>query len=104
MKEEDGLDAVKTKMKDGKINMAYAYDEDGSIGKAFGATVTPQFFVLDKDRTIRYTGLLDNGGRDASKISSTYVKTAIDSLLASPADTIEVTETRAQGCGIPYKK
>ena len=104
MEEEDGLAAVKAKIKASKINMAYAYDADGKIGKAFGATVTPQFFVLDKDRTIRYTGLLDDSGRDESKIAHPYVKTAIDSLLASPAETIEVTETRAMGCGIPYKR
>lgn len=100
MEKEDGLEAVKEKMKSGKINMTYAYDGDGTIGKAFGATVTPQFFVLDKDRTIRYTGLLDDGAEG----KNTYVKTAVDSLLASPKDTIEVTETRARGCGIPYKK
>ena len=44
--------------------MAYGYDGDGSIGKAFGATVTPQFFVLDKDRAIRYTGASDDNGGD----------------------------------------
>ena len=99
---DDGIEAIKAKIKDGKYNMAYGVDGSGKIGKAFGATVTPQFFVLDKDRAIRYTGLLDNGGRDESKISKTYVKSAIDALLAG--DSIEETETRAMGCGIPYAK
>ncbi len=102
MADEDGIAAIKTKIKDGKYNMAYGYDESGKIGKAFGATVTPQFFVLDKDRTIRYTGLLDNGGRDDSKTSKTYVKSAIDALLAN--ESIEETETHAKGCGISYKR
>lgn len=100
--EEDGIPAIKTAIKAGKYNIDYAYDESGKIGKSYGATVTPQFFVLDKDRTVRYTGLLDDGGRDESKIANPYVKKAIDSLLAN--ETIEVTETRQQGCGIPYKK
>lgn len=101
MADEDGIAAIKTKIKDGKYNMDYGYDEEGKIGKAFGASVTPQFFVLDKDRVIRYTGLLDNASRDGSA-TKTYVKTAIDALLAN--ESIEETETRAQGCGIMYKK
>ena len=104
MADEDGIAAIKAKIKEGKYNMAYGYDESGKIGKAFGATVTPQFFVLDKDRTIRYTGLLDNGGRDNVKATQPYVKLAINALLASPTETIETTETRAMGCGIPYAK
>jgi thiol-disulfide isomerase/thioredoxin len=100
--ENDGIAGIKSAIKDGKYNLTYGYDEEGKVGKAYGATVTPQFFVLDKDRTVRYTGLLDNGGRDESKISKPYVKAAIDSVLAN--ETVEVTETRQQGCGIPYKK
>ena len=102
MEDEDGLAAIKKKITDGKYNMAYGYDGSGKIGKSFGATVTPQFFVLDKDRAVRYTGLLDNGGRDNTKATKPYVATAITALLAN--DSIEETETRAMGCGIPYAK
>ena len=97
MADEDGVAAIKKKIKDGKYNMAYGYDGEGKIGKAFGAKVTPQFFVLDKDRTVRYTGLLDN-----EKAGKNYVKTAVDALLSN--ESIEETETKAMGCGIPYKK
>jgi len=100
--EEDGIPAIKAAIKAGKYNIDYAYDESGKIGKAYGATVTPQFFVLDKDRTVRYTGLLDDNGRDEAKVSKSYVKSAVDAVLAN--ETVEITETRAQGCGIPYKK
>jgi len=100
--EEDGIPAIKSAIKAGKYNIDYAYDESGKIGKAYGATVTPQFFVLDKDRTIRYTGLLDDAGRDETKIKESYVKKAVEAVLAN--ETVEITETRAQGCGIPYKK
>jgi thiol-disulfide isomerase/thioredoxin len=100
MADEDGIPAIKKQIQKGKYNITYGYDEDGKIGKSFGATNTPQFFVLDKNREIRYTGRLDEGA-DA-KGPKAYVKTAIDAVLAG--DTIEETETRAIGCGIPYKK
>jgi cytochrome oxidase Cu insertion factor (SCO1/SenC/PrrC family) len=96
--EIDGIPGIKKKIAEGKYNMVYGYDKAGKIGKAYGATNTPQFFVLDKERVIRYTGKLD----DAKEGGKTYVKTAIDNVLAG--ETIEETETKAIGCGIPYKK
>jgi peroxiredoxin len=100
LEKEDGIEAIKGKIKEGKYNLTYGYDADGKIGKAYGAVVTPTFFVLDKDRTIRYTGKLDSGA-DA-KGAQAYLKTAIDAVLAK--ETVEETETRATGCPIPYKK
>jgi hypothetical protein len=100
MADQDGIAAIKGKIKQGKYNLTYGYDEDGKIGKAYGATNTPQFFVLDKNREIRYTGQLDEN--ENAKGPKAYVKSAIDAVLAG--ETIEITETRAIGCGIPYKK
>ena len=102
MADEDGIPGIKAAIKAGKYNITYAYDESGKIGKAFGATVTPQYFVLDKNRTIQYTGLLDDNARDESKVTKTYVKTAIDNVLAG--ETVEISETKAQGCGVMYKR
>jgi thiol-disulfide isomerase/thioredoxin len=100
MADEDGIPAIKKQIQKGKYNITYGYDEDGKIGKSYGAVATPTFFVLDKDRTIRYAGKLDDGA-DA-KGAKAYVKTAVDAVLAN--ETIEVTETKAVGCPIPYKK
>ena len=47
-------------MKEHKSNYIYGYDESQKIGQAYGATNTPQFFVLDKERKIRYTGAMDD--------------------------------------------
>ena len=48
--------ASKKYTKDKGSNYIYGYDESQKIGHAYGATNTPQFFVLDKERKIRYTG------------------------------------------------
>ncbi len=40
--------------------------------------------------------------RDESKVTKTYVKTAIDALLAN--ESIEMTETKRHGCGVAYKQ
>ena len=53
--DSDRLPAIKNYMKEHKSNYVYGYDESQAIGQAYGATNTPQFFVLDKERKIRYT-------------------------------------------------
>jgi len=100
--DEDKLPAIKKRISDkndGKINYVYGYDESQAVGKAYGASNTPYFFVLDKDRTIQYLGAFDDNA-DEAKATKHYVKDAVDALLAGK--TPEVTETRAKGCGVKY--
>jgi peroxiredoxin len=95
----DNLDAIKARIKDKGYNYVYGYDETGKIGKAYGAVVTPQFFVLDKDRVIRYTGASDDHNNEA-RASKQYLRDAVDAVLAG--ETVEESETRAFGCGVKY--
>ena len=73
-----------------------------SVGKAYGATVTPEFFVLDKDRKVRYTRRPRQQPADETKAKKNYVKDAVDALLAGKD--VEKSETQARGCGIAYGK
>jgi peroxiredoxin len=97
----DKLPAIKNYMKDHKSNYVYGYDESQAIGRAYGATNTPQFFVLDKDRTIRYTGAMDDNGNE-NKVSKTYLREAVDAVLKG--ETPSTDETKAVGCGIQYNR
>jgi len=95
----DNLPAIKERVKDKGYNYVYGYDETGKIGKAYGAVVTPQFFVLDKERVIRYTGSLDDSQNEA-RAAKTYLRDAVDAVLAG--ETVAESETRAFGCGVKY--
>jgi thiol-disulfide isomerase/thioredoxin len=99
--QEDKLPGIRERVKKKGYPFVYGYDESQKVGKAFGATNTPQFFVLDKDRTIRYTGAMDDQMNEA-KVTKTYVRDAVDALLKG--ESVEVKETRPQGCGIQYTK
>jgi thiol-disulfide isomerase/thioredoxin len=99
--DQDRLPGIKQRIKDKGYNFVYGYDESQKIGKAYGATNTPQFFVLDKGRTIRYTGAMDDN-QTATKVTKQYLRDAVDALLKG--ESVEVSETRPQGCGIQYTK
>jgi peroxiredoxin len=97
----DKIPGIKDYMKEHKSNYVYAYDETQEIGKAYGATNTPQFFVLDKERKIRYTGAMDNNSNEA-KATKNYLREAVDALLKGESPAVD--ETRAVGCGISYSR
>lgn len=99
--EQDKLPGIKDYMKENGSNYTYAYDESQAVGKAYGATNTPQFFVLDKERKIRYTGAMDNN-QNEGRVNKNYLRDAVDAVLAGK--TPEVDETRPVGCGIGYNK
>jgi peroxiredoxin len=101
VKSQDDIPAIKTRTKEKGYNYAYAYDEEGTVGKAFGATRTPEFYVLDKERKVRYHGKLDDSVMNEAKVTKNYVKTAVDALLSGKD--VDTSETRAEGCGISYK-
>jgi peroxiredoxin len=98
----DNLDAIKTYTKDKGSNYLYGSDETQAIGKAYGATNTPQFFVLDKDRVIRYMGRMDDSQSEGS-VKTKYLRNAVDTLLAGKTIAEDQQETRPEGCGIGYR-
>jgi peroxiredoxin len=100
--EKDTMDKIRERIKEKKYNFVYGRDDTQKIGREYGAVATPVFFVLDKERKIRYTGLLDDNIADESKVTKRYVRDAIDAVLAGKP--VEVEETRATGCGIGYRK
>jgi peroxiredoxin len=97
----DKIPGIKTYMSEKKSNYIYGYDESQAIGKAYGAVATPQFFVLDKERKIRYTGRMDDSQRE-DKVTKTYLRDAVDAVLKG--ETVALDETKAEGCSISYKK
>jgi peroxiredoxin len=100
--EQDKIPGIKDYMKDKGSNYLYAYDESQDMGRAYGATNTPQFFVLDKERKIRYMGAMDDSPNNEAKVTKTYLRDAVDALLAGKP--VEVEETRPVGCGIQIQK
>jgi alkyl hydroperoxide reductase subunit AhpC len=99
--EQDKLPGIRQRVKDKGYPFVYGYDDSQEIGKAYGATNTPQFVVIDKDKTIRYTGAMDDSQQEA-RVKKTYLRDAVDAVLKG--ETPATDETRPVGCGISYKK
>jgi peroxiredoxin len=99
--EADRLPAMREKADKKKFPFPYLFDETQKIARDYGASTTPEFFVLNQDRKIVYMGSLDDNA-DAAKAKVNYVQLAIDATLAGKAP--EKTETVPIGCLIRWKR
>jgi peroxiredoxin len=93
----DRLPQMKVRAQEKGFNFPYLYDQSQKIGHAYGASVTPEFYVLDKDRKVVYMGAMDDD-MDSPKVN--YLDPAVDATLKGEAPA--KAETRARGCGVKY--
>jgi peroxiredoxin len=98
---EDSFDEMKTRAKSQGFNFSYLYDDTQQIARDYGATYTPEFFVLDAQRKIAYMGALDDSPA-ADKVQQQYVATALTALLDGKQP--KVKETVAIGCRIRLER
>lgn len=98
---EDNLANMKKRAEAKKFPFAYLFDETQKIAKDFGATFTPEFFVLDKNRKISYMGGLDDSS-NAKLAKHNFLEAALDSILKGQKP--KTAETVAIGCMIRYER
>lgn len=76
-------------------------DENNVLADLFGASVTPEIYVLDNTWTIRYHGRIDDS-RPVEKVTVSDLRNALDALLGGRQ--VPVAETKAFGCTIKRVK
>jgi peroxiredoxin len=99
--EGDLLPDMIVRAKEKGFNFPYLHDKSQKIGRALGATVTPEFFVLNKERKVVYMGAMDDGV-NAKNVTTNYLNPAVAAALKG--GTPAISETAARGCNIPYQQ
>jgi peroxiredoxin len=99
--EADSFAAMKKQAAAKKYPFPYLHDASQQVGRSYGASVTPEVFVLKADRTVGYLGTIDDNWNDAAAVSRHYLRDALDTLLAGKE--LLRFETRPVGCGIGYE-
>lgn len=95
--EADRLPAMKQRAEEKGFQFPYLYDESQQIAKAFGASRTPEFFVLNQQRQVVYMGAMDDSPQ-ADNVQERYVEQAVASVLQGKP--IPKAETPPVGCRI----
>ena len=92
-------------MKDKKAPATHTLmDEDGKIGKAYGARTTPHMYIVDGKGVLVYAGGIDSlptaSASDIPKATN-YIKVSLGEMAGGK--TLSNSVTRPYGCSVKYK-
>ncbi|MDB6078127.1 MAG: hypothetical protein JWO82_1874, partial [Akkermansiaceae bacterium] len=97
----DSVPEMKPFAKDNGWTLPYLYDgETQAFATACGAQSTPHVFVFDKERKLRYTGRMDDASRKKGPVPKSYVREALDAMLAGKE--VPAPTTRSFGCSTKW--
>lgn len=96
----DSFEDMKIRAKDKQFNFPYLYDgENSKISMQYGPQATPHVFIFDKNRTLHYSGRIDDGEKPGT--AKTHdTRNAIEALLAGQP--VPVEKTKTFGCSIKW--
>jgi len=97
----DSFADMKLRAKQRKFEFPYLYDgETQKVSLAYGVVATPQVFLFDENRKLRYMGRIDDA--EVKTVTSHDTRNAIDALLAGKK--VPVEKTRTFGCSTKWSE
>lgn len=83
--------------------LAYLIDEDGKVGKMYGAKTTPHMYIIDKKGKLVYAGAIDDKPStdiDDIETAKNYVSSALEELLDNKD--VSIQSSTPYGCSVKY--
>lgn len=99
----EGTDLTSRIASEKAVPTHYLIDGDGVVGKAYGATTTPQMVVIDAKGVVAYHGAIDSiksTNQDDVAKAVPHLKQALAAVLAGTP--VPVAQTKSYGCGVKY--
>jgi peroxiredoxin len=97
----DSFDAMRDRVhEDGGWPLPYLRDETQAVARAYGAKTTPDVFVVDVERRVRYRGAPDADHQDPSQ-KAAWLRGAVDAVLEGRDP--DPAETEPVGCSVKWK-
>jgi peroxiredoxin len=96
----DSLEAMRDRVRSEEWPMPYLHDATQEVARAYDARTTPDVFVLDAERRLRYRGAPDADHSDPS-LGAGWLRAALDAVLAGAEP--KPAETKPVGCSIKWK-
>src|SRR5437899_10943560 len=81
-------------------NLPYRRDESEKVAESYGAVCTPDFFVFDSARKLRYRGKLD-GSKEPKAVKKQVMREVLDAVLAGKQPPTNFVPPL--GCSIKWK-
>lgn len=98
---EDSFEAMVDIANKKKYPFPYLFDENQEIFPLFGATRTPQVYLLDSNKTLKYSGAIDDFPKEESGVQIKYLENAINAVRHQKDPDPAIT--KSVGCSIKKK-
>ncbi len=98
---DDSFDKMRERARAQGWVFPYLYDDSQAVARAYDAACTPDIFVFDGQRTLRYNGRCDDNWKEPEKVTRQDLRRALDLGLAGKPLDFDVHP--ALGCSIKWK-
>jgi peroxiredoxin len=85
-----------------RLNFPYLYDASQKSAVDYGAVCTPDIFVFDSERKLRYRGRIDDNWKEPAKVTRRELAEALKALVAGRA--VSDTQNPTIGCSMKWKR
>ena len=99
-KQGAGLERNKKAHEEYRMTFPVLLDENGSVGRAYGAKTTPHMFIVGKDGKLAYSGAIDDNASPTEYGTRNYVISALRGVLDGRA--VPEPVTKPYGCSVKY--
>lgn len=97
----DSYEAMRARVGGEDWPMPFLHDVTQAVAHAYGAKTTPDVFVLDPERRLRYRGAPDSDYGDPTQ-NAAWLREALDAVLSGAAP--GRAQTKPVGCSIKWKQ
>ncbi len=101
---QDGPEAMKVFAKESGFTFPYLYDETQDVARAYDAACTPDFYIFDGEKKLRYRGRLDESRprvENPKPVTGKDLREALNAILANQM--ISEIQFPSMGCNIKWK-
>lgn len=98
---DDSQERMTGYAKDKNYKWPYVIDENSAMANAFGAKVTPECYLFDKDMKLVYHGAFTDNPKTPAESTRDHLKVAIDEMVDGKA--VSQNTSKAMGCTIKRK-
>ncbi|MCX6163648.1 MAG: thioredoxin family protein [Ignavibacteriae bacterium] len=98
---EDSFENMKLFAKEYSMNFPYLFDETQTTAKQYDAVCTPDIYVFDEKRILKYRGRIDDNWKDEEQVTSKDLESASELLIEGKDISFE--QIPSMGCSIKWK-
>jgi peroxiredoxin len=98
---DDSFANMQTRALEHGWNFPYLHDQTQAVARAYDAACTPDIFVFDAERKLRYNGRCDDNWKEPAQVTRRDLRRVLDQLLAGRPIDFDVHP--ALGCSIKWR-